>query len=566
LRAALIPVLLLCACVTNAADWVIDGADRELTQNLRLHLGDIGTYIDNVGAHSELASELAAPITNASQALGYYHLTWSASRDKDDIKIVVQTGERIRWRNIEATASGAGSGEADVLKIWQQMPMKKGDWLNHGDYETFKRRMLGTARSAGYLDARFSKHSVRVDTDSNSADVTLHLETGPAFTVRNIEFEESRLDPELLQKMSVLKSGDRFRASAMAELYGTLFDSGYFHEINIEQKPAGKTQRDIVVKLQDAARHQVVAGVGFSTDTGARIRLGWNRPTINSAGHQLNNELRLAELEQSLTSEYRIPLGNPLEHYVGINAGWRNREVEDTSTEIFNAGIALHNKMPSGWHSRYGIDFEYEKYRQGSEPANEVFYSIPGVGWDYTYQEGPLRLPDFGYKFWINTDASVPALGADSPFVRVTGGAKWINVWRDLHELQVRGEGGAISQKDIDRVPASRRFFTGGDQTVRGFSYLALAPEDDNGEAIGGRYFNVASVEYRYRLSDAWHIAAFVDTGRAYTDPAEPFHTGAGFGLHWQTIVGPVRIDIARPIDDSRYKAVHLHITMGPSL
>jgi translocation and assembly module TamA len=552
--------------MARAADWDIEGANSELEQNLRLHLGDIDNLGDDQRKNGEFDSELAAPITNASQALGYYHLTWSATRDGDDIKILVRPGKRVSWRNIDTHIQGEGSSEEALLKRWQQMPMKKGDALNHGDYENFKRQMQDLARANGYLDAHFSKHSIKVDTDDNSADITLHLETGPAFRVHDIVFEGSRLDPELLKKMTTIKNGDRYRASSLAEFYGTLFDSGYFKEINIDQKPAGDAQRDIVIKLVDAARHQVTAGVGFSTDTGARIRLGWNRPTINKDGHQLQNELRLAELEQSLTSEYRIPLGNPLEHYLGINAGWRNRDVEDTSTEIFNAGIALHNKMASGWHSRYGIDFEYEKYHQGSEPANEVFYSIPGVGWDYVYQEGPLRSPDFGYKFWINTDASVPALGADAPFARLMLGAKWLNVWHDLHELQLRGEAGAISQSDIDQVPASRRYFTGGDQTVRGFSYLALAPRDDAGEAIGGRYMNVASAEYRYRLNDDWHVATFIDTGRAYTDPAAPWHTGVGFGMHWQTIVGPIRFDIARPVNDSTYKAVHLHITMGPSL
>ena len=145
-------------------------------------------------------------------------------------------------------------------------------------------------------------------------------------------------------------------------------------------------------------------------------------------------------------------------------------------------------------------------------------------------------------------------------------GAKWLKVWHDYHELQVRGEAGAISQSDVEKVPASRRFFTGGDQTVRGFSYLALAPRDDNGEAIGGRFMNVASVEYRYRLRDDWHLATFVDTGRAYTDQGDAFHTAVGFGVHWQTVVGPIRFDIARPISDPDYKAVHLHVTMGPSL
>lgn len=546
----------------QADEWIIEGADRALAQNLTLYLDDIAP----ADARQDPEAILTQPITSAAQALGYYHLRWSLTQRRRDTVIEVQPGARVVYRNVTVALRGDGRDEKALKKFWRDIPVKPGVALHHGDYEAFKRSALENARSLGYLDARFATSSVRVDRDSNSADVMLALETGPAFSIDRVLFEGSRLDPDLLQRLSTIKSGDRFRAGELAQMYGGLYDSGYFDDINISQQPAGATQRDIVVKLKDAARHQIETGAGFSTDTGARVRLGWNRPALNRAGHQLQNDLKLAQKEQSFSSEYRIPLGNPLEHYVGINAGWRSRDIEDTSTEVFAAGVALHDKKSSGWHSRYGVEFNYEKYRQGAEPANEVFYTVPGIGWDYVHLQGPERMPDFGYKFWINTDASVPALGADASFTRVMLGAKWLNVFNAVHELQVRGEGGAISQSDIDRVPASRRFFTGGDQTVRGFSYLSLAPEDDTGQAIGGRYLNVASIEYRYRLRDDWHLAAFVDTGRAYSDTSDPFHTSIGVGLHWQTIVGPIRFDIATPIDDDEHKAVHLHVTMGPSL
>jgi len=556
----LLLALFICR-LAHADDWIIEGADRALTQNLQLYLRDV----TQDEARRDPTSALTQPITAAAQALGYYHLTWSAIPRGDSVAITIEPGQRVIYRDINVALLGDGSSDAALKKFWRDIPIKAGMALHHGDYESFKRNALENARSAGYLDAKFTQHAIRVDLDSNSADITLRLTTGPAFTVNRVVFEGSALDPVLLQRMSTVKAGDRFRTSVLAQMYGGLYDSGYFKEISIGQKPAGATQRDIVVTLKDAASHQIVTGVGFSTDTGARVRLGWNIPAINASGHQLQNELRLAQTEQSYTSEYRIPVGNPLENYVGLNVGWRNRDVEDTSTEIFNAGVALHDKKPSGWHSRYGVEFDYEKYRQGSEPANELFYTVPGVGWDYVYEEGPQRLPDFGYKFSINTDASVPALGAESPFARLMLGAKWLNVFASVHELQLRGEAAAISQSEIDQVPASRRFFTGGDQTVRGYSYLTLSPEDDSGLAIGGRYLNVASIEYHYRLRDDWHLAVFVDSGRAYSDPSARFHTGAGFGLHWQTIVGPIRFDIATPVNDER-KAVHLHVTMGPSL
>jgi translocation and assembly module TamA len=116
---------------------------------------------------------------------------------------------------------------------------------------------------------------------------------------------------------------------------------------------------------------------------------------------------------------------------------------------------------------------------------------------------------------------------------------------------------------DFYTVPLSKRFYTGGDQTVRGYRYNSLAPEDENGELIGGQFLNVFSVEYRYALTQEWRLATFADTGRTYISSHDPFHSGAGLGLRWILPIGEISFDIAKPVTGEDKSSPRLHVYMG---
>lgn len=73
---------------------------------------------------------------------------------------------------------------------------------------------------------------------------------------------------------------------------------------------------------------------------------------------------------------------------------------------------------------------------------------------------------------------------------------------------------GAMLVDDINNVPYSLRFYAGGDQSVRGFAYQSISPENDNGDRIGGKYLIATTAEYNYQFAKNWRAALFVDGGR----------------------------------------------------
>jgi translocation and assembly module TamA len=322
---------------------------------------------------------------------------------------------------------------------------------------------------------------------------------------------------------------------------------------------------DIRVELQDADRHELGIGLGYATDTGLRARLRWELPRINDRGHSLFNRATISQPRQELISTYRIPLKEPLYQSFNFSVGWERTQVETTVSQVTRLDARVLDQWWDGWLSAYGLGFLRETSREGEEVSVLTSYLLPSVTLNFTerdLQPDPVN----GYSIWLSFSASGEVLGAQTEFVRAQGGHKRLIDLGGPHLLITRFELGAIMADDIMDVPLSQRFFTGGDQTVRGYELGSLSPRNDEGDLIGGRYLNVASAEYSVKVFPSWRVGFFTDAGRAYNVASEPWHYGVGVGMRWLSPIGQVRVDVAFPVHDEFESGARLHIFMGPVL
>ncbi len=560
----LVALIVVVPQIASAVDWKVSGADQELASNIQLSLGELNGGQGLSAAAYNRRLELA--ITRAGQALGYYQLSYTIEGDEQNRLIQVEPGDRVLWNNISIEILGAGSKEKSLVDWRRKQAFKTHDAIHHGVYEKYKNNGLQRALHLGYLDAHYVVHKLTVNVSDLKADIHWQLDTGQLHTVNSVRFHGSSLQTDVLERLNPVKTGEPYRARLLADIYGRFTATGYFGDVKVNPVGDGETGQIIDVSLQDANYHQFTTGLGFSTDTGPRVRLGWAQPQVNKYGHQWFNDMRLSAIEQSLASEYRVPITDPLSHYLSFDTGWRRKVNEDTNSRQLNMGVGWHRLFDSGWQRTYKLDLEREDYKQGSEPRTTALYVIPGVNLSLTQYVGSIRNPDKGYKIWAGLSGSAADLGADHDFIRLKVGGKYLYAFLPEHVLVARMELGAISTSRVSEVPSSQRFFTGGDQSVRGYDYESLAPKSEDGKLIGGRYLNIVSAEYRWRYSEKWHWALFYDVGRAFTEPDESWSKGAGTGWHWQSPIGPVRFDVAWPIDNEHHSGLQLHISMGPSI
>lgn len=540
----------------------IRGASSELSDNIRHHIGELAPR--ELQQPRILQKKLDIAITEASQALGYYGSRFVYQWSDNRLRVDVTPGTAVRWGDAEITLNAAATEITAIRAFLGQPVFVPGERMRHRRYERFKSELLEQVQEYGFIDAQYRRSRLRIDLDRHIATPVLDLESGPRYRVNALHVTGSHLDSDLLQRMSPLQPGNYLQRSKVTELQRDLQNSLYFSEVSVKSRIVSLDEVDIDIAVKDAPQHQFAAGLGFGTDTGPRARLRWAQPRLNRWGHRLKSEAKVSDPQRELSSVYSIPLNKPMQRTANFNLGWIDKRLEDTSSTVGLFGASITDRNWHNWVIDYGASLEWESYRQGGQPRQYVAYLVPAV--NLLRVELPVGTdPLHGYKAAFSLQGSAPELGADTAFLRATALYKRLIHLGGSHLLIARGEVGAITTDDIHEVPASKRFFTGGDQTVRGFDYESLGPRDANGELIGAKFLNVASLEYSLRVSETWRAAVFTDAGRAFNDESASWHQSAGIGARWLSPFGKVRIDLAVPVNDAK-DGFRLHIFMGPPL
>jgi len=577
-RGALLPLALLAlvALLLGArpahagVEVAIEGISGELAEQVRGHVG-APTSADPaaVAAFRRRAPERAE---RGLQALGYYDAKVEVRRqrlDDDQVRltVVVEPGEPVLLSRVNVLITGPAGTDPAFAGIERRLGIAEGDILHHGRYEAARRAIQNLALDRGYFDGRFITRRVEVDPEAREAEVMLHYDSGVRYRFGAVQFAESPLAEEFLQRLVPFERGEPYTAEQVAAFNRQLLDSGYFSDVRVRPR-RDATEEDQVpvdVDLSTRARHEITTGVGFTTDLGGRVRLGWRRPWVNQWGHSLAVESEIAQRRQNLTSTYTVPLREPLRTQLEYQVGIQAQNVADIDTEQVTASVQHRHRLESGWQQVLSLRAYRERFRIDDDRRTTQLY-IPGVSWSRVRSRGGLD-PRWGDRQLLSLEVADPELASDIELRRVRAATRWVRTLADRHRFLVRGEVGALATDSFADVPPSLRFYAGGDQSVRGYKYQTLGPEE-NGTVIGGRYLAVASAEYGYQLTPNWRPAVFIDSGNAYADwddLGSEAKTGAGFGIRWSSPVGPVRLDLASTVGEAD-DSWRLHFSMGSDL
>jgi translocation and assembly module TamA len=175
-----------------------------------------------------------------------------------------------------------------------------------------------------------------------------------------------------------------------------------------------------------------------------------------------------------------------------------------------------------------------------------------------------LIRPTRGFHYRLEARGTTQTLGSDVGFVQFLGSGDVLVPLPEGFSVKLRGQTGATSMNgNFLDVPITFRFFTGGDNSVRGYAYQSLGPKDAQGDVVGGKHLLVGSIELERAIGASWGVVAFYDAGNAFDDlDTLEFAQGAGLGIRYYTPVGPIRLDIARQVgvSDPEYR---FHFTVG---
>ncbi|UQZ90314.1 hypothetical protein C4J81_14315 [Deltaproteobacteria bacterium Smac51] len=150
-------------------------------------------------------------------------------------------------------------------------------------------------------------------------------------------------------------------------------------------------------------------------------------------------------------------------------------------------------------------------------------------------------------------------------------GQAFVPVFTEKFVLAARAVWGAVWDAEAaQELPSSLRFYSGGGGSVRGYEYQSVGPRNEKRDPLGGISQFETNLETRFRITETLGFVTFLDGGMVYDDVDVNVFSdllwGAGAGLRIYTPIGPVRADVAFPLDrrkdDSAWQA---YISIGQS-
>ena len=303
-------------------------------------------------------------------------------------------------------------------------------------------------------------------------------------------------------------------------------------------------------------------GLGFSTDEGIRGKFRWFRPWVNQYGHSIDANIIASVPKQEASITYKIPIEDPINNYFSIQGGYKMLDQNDTDTDQYVLSFNRHWLLDNNWLRTIYIRYDKESGVQGQQVFSTALI-LPGISFSRTRSRGGINV-DWGDKQLAYVEFANESLFSTDDVVKVYAQAKIIRTYNE-HQFVASAEAGAIFADSITNVPSSMRFFTGGDQSIRGYDFEEVAPRDSLNDLIGGKYLATTSLEYRYPITQNWKFAVFSDVGTATDDFSEELSMSTGAGVVWASPVGPIRFYVAKPLTDTddSYK---IHLMIGPEL
>jgi translocation and assembly module TamA len=627
-------LLIICLALLSATvcadqvEYKVSGIDEPMRTNVLNH---VSAY--RVGSSARLNSRLRRKLvedaksaaTGAMRPFGYFHPVVSielAAKSQDiwRLNVSVKAGPPVLVETLQLELTGPGSGLASLAGWYADFPLAEGQVLNQQAWDKAKLEVIVLLEEAGYLQAGFSRHAIRVDTVANTARLELVLDTGPQAVMGTVKFKQDILSDGILDSLQRFQAGDAYNSWLLEKFRLDLWRSGYFEDIEVVERrelTANPPRVDLEVNFKPRKKNTYQGTIGFGTDTRARLQLLWGRHLLSPRGDNFDIGFgwQQKDNEFTLQTNYRLPRKTRTQQFwiasLGVKSEKQTLEVSATgdlenrfavargtvNDYSLRLGKTRARNMQGGFQQLYEtvfVQFLNERRdfsltgnvepetRNSSMPGllDDLLKSTSnsaaiGIDWDWPEIRGSgFHTVGHHERAWIFT--SNDAWGSDIDYSQVflssrwnfLAGERWKFLFRaeagysdaDTASVEVPTEEGELVVAVSD-LPNLYRFRAGGSRSVRGYSFELL---DNNG--LGSNHILTASAEVEFHFHENWSVAAFMDVGNAFNDWSDPdLKRGTGLGLRWYSIIGALRLDVAKGWD-LEGDPWQIHLTIGTPL
>ena len=424
-------------------------------------------------------------------------------------------------------------------------------------------QLLTMLRDAGHAVAAVELPPAELRPGDRMLDVTLIVTAGPVVHIGKLAFTGlGQVHEDFIRRHMHLQPGDRFSPIALETARSDLAGLGVFSSVRAE--PADRLDAEgrlpITLHMTERARHAVSADLAYSTDLGVTVGGAWHHRNLLGNAEQLNvtgsvqpGGNAVVKPGFSAGVEFVKPDFMVRDQTLTLGVAAVKRSLLTYDQRAVTERAILTRRLTPRWSIGLGLTGEQEQIAQEGVTRN---YNLVGVPLQVKYDSTTdLLEPVSGIRAALLVTPTY-ALGNRTPLfvtAQLSASAYFDLAGNGRSVLAMRGLVGEIfGAASAFGLPPDQRFYAGGSATVRGFRYQSIGPQFANGHPIGATAVAAGSVEFRQRIGDNFGAVGFVDVGQASARGA-PFtsdwHAGAGVGLRYYTSIGPIRVDVAVPLN-----------------
>jgi translocation and assembly module TamA len=463
-------------------------------------------------------------------------------------------------------------------------------------------RLLTQLEDQGYAFAKVDAPIAYEDPNEHVLDVSFKVEPGARVKIGAIKVEGlQRVRESLVRRRLLLHTGEQYNASNIEKARKDLLGLGVFAAISVQVGKAADESGGVPVTFQvrERARHGVTLNGAYSSDLGGSGGVTWSDRNVAGNAEQLNLSASIINMGGNATTgigydtsaKYIIPEFGHRDQSLQLAVGGIKQSLQAYDQRAITSGVTLTRKLSTTWSVSVGLTAVREQIIQAvsTEEVNGQPVPVPQI-FDYTLLAMPLNVfynttdltspiedathgmraalsvaPTLSLGGASNESSTAPDSHGNAKFVitQITV-SEYFDLGGILHSEPGRSvlafkelAGTALGASEFS-LPPDQRFYAGGSGTVRGYRYQSIGPQvltnpiGGTTDPLGGTSISGASAEYRQRFGKSFGAAFFLD-GAQVSESLRPFsggtRFGAGAGIRYYTLIGPIRLDFGLPID-----------------
>ena len=517
-----------------------------------------------IGRRSRADADLLAELLRSQ---GYYDAGVEPRTERVDggLRVVLAADPGQQYRFVSVDLPGLASAGPEAAKLRDAFGVKAGDPVIAADVIAAGRALTTALGQNGFAGAKIGEQQIEINHQTRLASLVLPVDPGPVARFGSIRVSgKPPFSARHVATIARFQRGDLFKQSKVDDLRRALIATTLVSSADIQLVPTeGGRVVDLAVRLEPAPSHTIAGELGYGTGQGARVEASWSDRNFFNPEGALTLRGVLGTTEQLAAVQFRRSNFLRRDQVLNIlaSAGHQKFDAYEARTVLLSANIERQSNFiwQKKWTWTYGPELLATDERgvfnlSGIKDTRTFFIAALPVSLGYDGSDNLLD-PTRGFRLSGRLSPEISMQGGRFTYARAQIDASAYHPVSDSIVLAGRIRLGTIFGTSAFDVAPSRRFYSGGGGSVRGYGYQQLGPKDVDGDPIGGRGLAEFGAEARIRLKQFggnFGIVPFFDGGSLTTKSLPTLGNmryAAGLGVRYYSSFGPIRIDVGVPLN-----------------